>query len=339
MIATVCAAVYSAVVWQPSHRPDAAAGASGRLRLAVLPFTNLTNDRGRQYVAEGLTEEIIAQLGRLAPARLAVIARSSTTWLDGERPPLREIARALQVDYVIEGSVRSVDDRYRIAVRLVETQSQSTVWSELYEGPILDLVNVERQVSQQIGRHLALAVAPGDPAMLARATTSSSPAFDAYLRGRYALARGPEEGFRESVRLFQRAIDHDPSYALAYASLSEAHLRLQDYQLVEPERTLEPARVAALKAYPFARYVLGQIAMRRGAPAAAIDEFSRARASSGGAPKYLAALTRAYLAAGRIDEAKRALDELHVIAATRYVPPALLENLDVTLAARANLGS
>jgi hypothetical protein len=131
----------------------------------------------------------------------------------------------LQVDYVIEGSVRSVDNRYRIAVRLVDTKALSTVWSELYEGPILELVDIERRVSLHVGRHLALAVAPGDPAMIARATTSSSPAFDAYLRGLYQLARGPEEGFRESVRLFQRAIDLDPAYALAYAGLSEAHLR------------------------------------------------------------------------------------------------------------------
>jgi TolB-like protein/DNA-binding winged helix-turn-helix (wHTH) protein/Tfp pilus assembly protein PilF len=449
LAAAAIAAVCAIVVWQRPSPPDAAAAAveRGRVRLAVLPFTNLTGDADRQYVAEGLTEEIVAQLGRLAPARLAVIARSSTTWPDGARPPLPEIARALQVDYVIEGSVRSVDDRYRIAVRLVETKALSTVWSELHEGPILDLVAVERRVSVLVGRHLALALTPDDPAVLARATTSSSPAFEAYLRGLYQLARGPEEGLRESVRLFQRAIDDDPAYAIAYAGLSEAHLRLQDYLLVDPARALAPARAAALKAielderlpeahcalgdvlstmndmsgaeraflrslainpshaatyeryawhlarvgraeegqglldrarelaprsadvattaayfeltrgrfesaaalaraalsyepdYPFARYVLGRIALEQGTPGVAIDEFSRARSASRDTPKYLAALVRAYLAAGRIDDASRTVGELRVIARTRYVPPDMLEQLDASLAARASSGS
>jgi TolB-like protein/tetratricopeptide (TPR) repeat protein len=441
------AAAGAVIVWLRPSPPDAAAVESGRVRLAVLPFANLTGDPDRQYVAEGLTEELVAQLGRLAPTRLGVIARSSTTWPDGARPPLREIARVLQVDYVIEGSVRSVDDRYRIAVRLIETKALSTVWSELYEGPILDLVAVERRVSLHVGRHLALALTPGDPTVLARATTSSSPAFDAYLRGLSQLARGPEEGFRESVRLFQRAIDHDPAYALAYAALSEAHLRLQDYGLVDPPQALAAARAAALKAlelderlaeahcalgdvlsatrdmsgaeraflralalnpshaaayeryawhltrvgrggesralieraralaprsadvattaayfdfasgrlesaaalsraalsyesdYPFARYVLGQIALRRGTPAVAIDEFSRARFASRDAPKYIAALAGAYLTAGRIEDARRTLGELRLLGRKRYVPPEMIEQLDARVAARASLGS
>jgi TolB-like protein/DNA-binding winged helix-turn-helix (wHTH) protein/Tfp pilus assembly protein PilF len=447
LAAVLMASVAAFYLWRWPSPPAAAAAEPGRTRLAVLTFANLTGHAEREYVTEGLTEEIVAQLGRLAPARLAVIARSSTTWANDARPSLPDIARVLRVDYVIEGSVRSIGERYRIAVRLVETKDLSTVWSELYEGPILDLVAVERDVSLQVARHLALALAPDDPAVLARATTASSPAFEAYLRGLYQLGRGPEDGLRESVRLFQQAIDHDPGYALAYAGLSEAHLRLQDYYLVDPERALEPARVAALKAlelderlpeahcalgdvlsatrdmsraereflralalnashaatynryawhllaagrgregralieraralaprsadiattaaylelavgrldsaaalsraalsyepdFPFARYVLGQIALRQGAPAAAIDEFARARLASRDTPKYLAALADAYLAAGRLADAKRTVSELRVAARSRYVPPGMIDRLAERVSARASAGS
>jgi adenylate cyclase len=413
------------------------------VRLAVLPFANLTGDLQREYVSEGLTEEIVAQLGRLAPGRLVVIGRSSTIWPDRRRPGLRELARALRVDYVIEGSVRQTGSQYRIAVRLVETTDLGTVWGELYEGPILSLSRLELRVSQQVARHLALAALPDDPAALARATTASSTAFQAYLRGRYQLGRGPEEGFRESVRWFRRAIEDDPAYAVAWAGLSEAHLRLRDYGLVAPDHALGPARDAALKAlalderlaeahcalgdvlgssgdavggerefkralslnpshaatydryawhlvrvgredqgrtlieraralaprsaaiattaayldlaagrldaatalarvaldyepgYPFARYVLGRVAMHRGSPAAAIEEFAAARLASHDAPKYVAALTSAYLAAGRIDESRRVLGELRTIAETRYVPPGMIDQLDERVNPRA----
>jgi TolB-like protein/DNA-binding winged helix-turn-helix (wHTH) protein/Flp pilus assembly protein TadD len=445
LVAAGAAAVLIAVLaglmrWPIASHPkvDAAVLPS---RLAVIPFGNLTGDPGRDYVSEGLTEELIAQLGRLAPDRLAVIARSSMTWPAGARPPLPDIARALNVDHVIEGSVRSVGDRYRIAVRFVRTSDLATVWSEIYEGPLLDLVTIERRVSLEVARHMALTLAPADPGVLARATTASSDAFEAWLRGLYHLSRGPN-GFVESARLFQQAIAHDSGYALAYAGLSEAYLRQQDYGLVSPDRVIELARGAALKAlelddrlaeahcalgdvlsatadmpaaerefkralslnpnhaasygryawhlahvgrlrdardlleraralaprsadivtaaaymdfatgqfesaaalsrvalgfeseFPFARYVLGQVALRQGAPSKAIEEFERARRAGDNAPKYVAALASAYLAADRPDEARQAVADLRAAARVRYVRPGTIEALETRLRGR-----
>jgi TolB-like protein/DNA-binding winged helix-turn-helix (wHTH) protein/Flp pilus assembly protein TadD len=440
-VVVTCIVLIAALVgltrWSASRRA-VGADTPGSSRLAVLPFGNLTGDPARDYVSEGLTEELIAHLGRLAPERLAVIARSSTIWPAGARPPLAQITRALDVDYVVEGSVRSAGDRYRITVRLVRTRDSATVWSELYEGPILDLVMIERQVSLEVARRLAVTVAPGDGAILARATTASSQAFDAYLQGLFHLSRGPQ-GFVESARLFQEAIGHDPSYALAHAGLSEAFLRQQDYGLTTPGPVLELARASALRAldldanlaeahcalgdvlsmtgdrlkaeaafkralalnpnhaaaydryawhlarggrtrdgrdllerarglaprsagivtaaaymdlatgqldsatelsrtalgfepdFPFARYVLGRVALRRGLPEAAIEEFGRARRASHDTPKYVAALARAFLAAGRTDEASRAVADLRAAARVRYVPPEVIEALEAGL--------
>jgi TolB-like protein/Flp pilus assembly protein TadD len=412
-------------------------------RLAVIPFGNLTGDPGRDYVSEGLTEELIAQLGRLAPDRLAVIARSSMTWPADARPPLPDIARALNIDYVVEGSVRSVGDRYRITVRLVHASDLATVWSEIYEGPLLDLLTIERKVSLEVARRLALTLAPEDPSVLARATTASSDAFEAWLRGLYHLSRGPN-GFMESERLFQEAIAHDSGYALAHAGLSEAYLRQQDYGMVAPDRVIELAHRSALKAlalderlaeahcalgdvlsvmrdmpaaerefkralalnpnhaasydryawhlarvgrpldaralleraralaprspdivtaaaymdlttgqlasaaalsraalgfepeFPFARYVLGQIALRQGAPSKAIEEFARAGRASNSEPKYMAALASAYLAADRTDEARQAVADLRAAARTRYVRPGTIEALETRLRQRVS---
>jgi TolB-like protein/DNA-binding winged helix-turn-helix (wHTH) protein/Flp pilus assembly protein TadD len=437
--AVLVASISGFVLWSSSSR-EGAGGGGAKARLAVLPFGNLTGDPGRDYVSEGLTEELVAQLGRLAPDRLAVIARSSTTWPAGARPPLPDIARSLNVDYVIEGSVRSIGERYRIAVRLVHTPELATVWSELYDGPILDFLTIERKVSLEVARHLALTLVPGDPTVVARATTASSPAFDAYLRGVYQLSRGPN-GFAESARLFHESIGHDPAYALAHAGLSEAYLRQQDYDLIAPERVIGLARAAAERAlaldyrlaeahcalgdvfsatgdmpaaerefkralelnpnhaasydryawhlarvgrtrdgrdlldraralaprsadivtaaayldltageldsaialsraalafeedFPFARYVLGQVALRRGATTTAIEEFGRARRASGSAPKYIAALARAYLAAGRHDEARRSIADLRAAAQERYVRPGIIEDLETRLPA------
>ena len=405
-------------------------------RLAVMPFANRTGDPAREYVSDGLTEEIVAQLGRMAPGRLGIVARSSTRSFGGKDTPLPEVVQALSVDYVIEGSVRSVDDRYRVAVRLVDARGLTSTWSELYEGPVLELVRVQRDVARQVARHLAIALMPEDGTVLARATTTSSEAFDAYLRGLHRLARGPEDGFRESERLFRAAVTHDPDYALAHAGLSETYMRQVGYYLVAPELALANAHAAATRAlqldgglaeahcalgevlarqqdhtgaerayrralalnpshagsyhsyawflvsggrieegralierarllaprsadiataaaymdmtrgdmeraaslaraaldyepeFPFARYVLGHIALRRGVPEEAIAEFSRARVTSGGAPKYMAALTTAFLAAGRTAEAVHMLEELRQTSRTRYVPARTIEELE-----------
>jgi TolB-like protein/DNA-binding winged helix-turn-helix (wHTH) protein/Tfp pilus assembly protein PilF len=435
LVAALALAVVAFVLPRWPARSVAATEGPGPARLVVLPFENLTGDPTREYVGEGLTEEIVAQLGRLAPGRLAVIARSSTRSFRGKETALPQIAQALSAGYVVEGSVRSVGDRYRVAVRLVDARHLTSTWSEIYEGPVLDLVTVQRDIARQVARHLAITLLPDDGTALARATTTSSEAFDAYLRGLHQLSRGPEDGFRESERLFQAALTHDRDYALAHAALSETYMRQVSYYLVPPDRALPSAQAAALRAialdpglaeaqcalgdvlawqqdaggaerafrralalnpshaetyhryawhlvsggripegralierarvlaprsadiattaaymdmtrgdmdaaaglaraalgyepeFPFARYVLGQIALRRGAPAEAIAEFDRARRTSGGAPKYTAALTTALLAAGRTQDAAHMLDELRATARTRYVHPHTLRDL------------
>lgn len=410
-------------------------------RVAVLAFENLSGDPARAYVADGFTEELVSHLGRLAPGRLGVIARSSSASLHAGTTPLRDIARALDVDYVIEGSVRADADRYRVAVRLVRTEDLTAQWSDVYDGALLDLIAMQRDVAQQVTRQLAISVLPDDQAALARATTSDSRAYDAYLHGVSELARGPADGFARAEALFRRAMALDPRYALAHAGLAQTAILQQDYYIISPGRAQAIARASALRAlaiddrladahcaladvlsrtvdhpdaadrafaralalnpsrettqlrysthlirtgreqegrarlaiarslaprsadviteaawmemsdgrldaaasladealryqpeFPFARYVLGQVALRRSAPDAAIDQFARARVTSGHAPKYLAALASAYLAADRPADAARVLDELRAQARGRYVPPGMVEEIAARLA-------
>lgn len=432
------------MVWVAPLRQSSVAARDpvASLRLAVLSFQNLTGEPERAYVADGFTEELVSQLGRLAPGRLGVIARSSTASFSASAP-LEDIVRALGVDYAIEGSVRSTGDHYRIAVRLVRARDLATVWSELYEGALLDLVTAQRDVGQQVARHLTLALLPDDQAALARATTGSSQAYESYLRGLAELARGPGEGFVHAVDLFNRALAADPRYALAHAALAESYIFQQDYYIVAPDQAGPLAKAAALKAlaiddglaeahcaladvlsrsgdavtanseftralalnpsraatqlryashlirtgrvrdarerlerartlaprsadvltelayidldaqhlesadalasealryqpdYPFALYVRGHVALKRAAPEDAIAQFSRARLASGRAPKYVAALAQAYLAAARRDDAAQTIDELRSLSRNRYVPPGMLEDLAGRLTSRA----
>lgn len=424
--------------------PAAVPAQASAPRVAVLAFENLSGDPARAYVADGFTEELVSHLGRLAPGRLGVIARSSSASLHAGTTPLPDIAQALDVDYVIEGSVRADADRYRVAVRLVRTQDLTAQWSDVYDGALLDLIAMQRDVAQQVTRQLAISVLPDDQAALARATTSDSRAYDAYLHGVSELARGPADGFARAEALFRRAIALDPRYALAHAGLAQTAILQQDYYIISPARAQAIARASALRAlaiddrladahcaladvlsrtvdrpdaadqafaralalnpsrettqlrysthlirtgreqegrarlaiarslaprsadvitesawmemsdgrldaaasladealryqpeFPFARYVLGQIALRRSAPDAAIDQFARARITSGHAPKYLAALASAYLAADRPAEAARVLDELRAQARMRYVPPGTIEQIAARLAAPA----
>jgi TolB-like protein/DNA-binding winged helix-turn-helix (wHTH) protein/Tfp pilus assembly protein PilF len=418
--------------------------ASATPRLAVLPFENLTGDPSRAHVAEGFTEELVAQLGRLAPGRLGVIARSSSASFKTPDTPLGEIAHALSVDYVIEGSVRGEGDRYRVAIRLVRTRDLTALWSELYEGTLLDLVSMQRDVGQQVARRLALALLPADQAALARATTADSRAYESYLRGLSEMARGPSEGFARATEDFQRAIAADPRYALAHAALAESYIFQEDYYVIEPVQAQAAAKAAALGAlaiddglaeghcalasvlsrtagesaaadrefaralalnpsraatqvryashliqtsrvqegrdrleqarilaprsadvitemawmemnagrldtasalaadalryqpeFPFARYVLGQVALRRAAPQDAIAQFEFARVTSGQAPKYIYALATAYLAAARPADAARALAELRAQSQHRYVPPGIIESLATRLGSQS----
>ncbi len=231
-------ATLTAVAQRGASAPGPAADRP-RVVLAVLPFERLCADPASDYLSDGLTEELITQLGRLQPERLGVVARTSAMRFRGSSLDVREIAHELGADYVLEGSVRCAADRVRIAAHLVDVRSRTQVWSEAYDRGPRDLMQVQLDLGRAVARTLAVDLMPGDQAALARAGTTSGDAYDAYLRGLHELRRGTATGFANARELFGSAVAADRSYALGEWGLAEVALRETHFRLRPPDTARE----------------------------------------------------------------------------------------------------
>jgi TolB-like protein/DNA-binding winged helix-turn-helix (wHTH) protein/Tfp pilus assembly protein PilF len=221
-----------------------------RVMLAVLPFENLTGDSAQEYFGEGLTEEMIMQLGRIDPQSLGVIARTSViAYKKGTN--LERVARELRVDYVLEGSVRRDSEGVRITTQLIRTQDQAQVWARQYDRQLTSLLSVQGEIAQEVSDEIELTLGKQPEPASARSSPPSSPssyeAYDAYLKGRYFWnKRSPY--FQQAAQYFQRAIDKDPNYARAYAGLADTFALMSNWQEAPQDEFMPKARKAALKA-------------------------------------------------------------------------------------------
>lgn len=226
--------------------------ASGRIMLAVLPFENLTGDPGQDYFSDGLTEEMIAQLGRLDPNRIEVIARTSVMHYKSTSVQLPQIAQDLGVQYVLEGSVRRDSDRVRINAELIQVKDQVPLWSRQYDRELSNLLALQGEIAHEVGEEIQLALGDGRSAVNGRAPiaapTTSYETYDLYLKGRYFWNKRNAESFRQAAEYFQLAIDKDPNYAPAYAGLADTFALMSSYGYVPPAKFIPKARAAALKA-------------------------------------------------------------------------------------------
>jgi TolB-like protein/Tfp pilus assembly protein PilF len=218
------------------------------MMLAVMPFQNLTGDPEQEYFADGLTEELITKLGRLHPARLGVIARTSVMGYKHSDKRLDQIGRELGVQYVLEGSVRRAGDRVRITAQLISVADQSHLWADDYDRKLQDVLTVQDDVAIAVADQTQLKLDPVEQTGLARGRTVNPEAYEAYLRGRFFWNQRTEAGFRKSIEYYETAIAKDPTFAQAYAGLADSYLLLGGYGF-EPQKVAMPkARVAALKA-------------------------------------------------------------------------------------------
>jgi TolB-like protein/tetratricopeptide (TPR) repeat protein len=225
--------------------PALEAAAAQRVRLAVLPFTDLGGVEG-EYFGDGLTEEMISQLGRICRHRLGVLSLYSSMAFRGTAAPAREIGRSLRADYLLEGSVRRVGDRVRISARLVETATETHLWVETYERHLTDCLSVQTDVAARIAHSLAMELAPEPP--LAITSPSSTAAYQAYLKGRYYWHKTADTGVNEALGFYRAALEQDPDFAAAHAGVARAHvMRAQCYH-ERPRRALEQAREAVERA-------------------------------------------------------------------------------------------
>ncbi len=216
--------------------------------LAVLPFDNLSRDPDQEFFSEGLTEEMIAQLGKLNRDRLKVVARSSVAKYKGSTLAAREIGKELNADYLVQGSIRRSSDRIRITVQLIKARDQIDVWTESYDRELKDVLAVQDSVVRSIASEIHIALTEEQEERLATPRQISPEAYEAYLKGRYYWNKRTGESMQKAEQYFEQAIDRDPTYASAYSGLADCNSGLTWHGFKSPAEALPKAYAAARKA-------------------------------------------------------------------------------------------
>jgi TolB-like protein len=221
-----------------------------RQLLAVLPLRNQTGLPDQEYFSDGLTEELIAQLSRVNPAQLGVIAGGSIMVFKHTTKNINQIGRELGAAYVLDGNVRRSDDRVRIAVNLINADDQGIVWSQSYDRSLSNILELQNEVARSVTSRIAVTLTTQEQSRLDRSSLVPPGAYEAYLRGRGFWNRRREEDLRAAVRLFQQAIDEDLNYAPAHAGLADCYALLSSVTLgaMMPSKTMPKAKAAAQRA-------------------------------------------------------------------------------------------
>ena len=219
-----------------------------KIMLAVLPFENLTDDPQKDYLADGLTEEMISQLSRIDPQQLGVIARTSVMGYKHSEERLDQIGRDLSVQYVLENSLRESGDHVRITAQLLLVKDQSHLWSNDYDYPLQNILNIEDEVAKAVAREIQLRLASQQPATSSEPRPLNAEAFDAYLQGYYFFERNTYKDSDMAAKCFERATQLDPSYALAWVWLSRARNWQAEEGLIPREEGHRLAREAIERA-------------------------------------------------------------------------------------------
>jgi TolB-like protein/DNA-binding winged helix-turn-helix (wHTH) protein/Tfp pilus assembly protein PilF len=215
--------------------------------VAVLPLENLSSDASQEYFADGITEAIIADLGRLGTLR--VISRTSAMHFKKSKRLLPEIARELNVDAVVEGTVLRVGDRVRITAKLIRAAPEEQLWAESYERDLRDILTLQSEVASAIANEITTNLSPTREIRAAKFRHLVDPeAYEAYLKGRYEGANWIEGPRMKSVEYFEEAVRRDPTYAEAWAALSAAYVEVGSFGWSPVNVTRRKAREAALKA-------------------------------------------------------------------------------------------
>jgi len=196
------------------------ASAARAFKLAVLPFENLTGDPEQEYLSDGMTQEMISQLGSLHPGRMSVIARASVMLYKKAGTPIAQIGRELRVAYVLEGTARREGDRIRISAELIKVRDQTQVWTETYDREMSGILALQSDIARRVAGALAIKLLPSEEARLAKARAVNPEAYEAYLKAVHYREMLTKESYEAAERYLNLALDKDPNYAAAWAQLS-----------------------------------------------------------------------------------------------------------------------
>jgi TolB-like protein/Flp pilus assembly protein TadD/tRNA A-37 threonylcarbamoyl transferase component Bud32 len=214
--------------------------------LAVLPLANLSADPAQDYFADGMTEELTTELAQISGLR--VISRTSSMRYKGTQKPLAEIAKDLDADTVIEGSVERSGDEVRITAQLINARTDTHLWAHSYKRELRDVLAMQSEVARAIAAEIQVQLTSREQERLGHSRPVDPAAYEAYLKGRYHWNFHTGDEMQKAVAEYQRAIQLDPGYALAYVGLSEAYHLLSLNGDADPQKTLPQAKEAALKA-------------------------------------------------------------------------------------------
>jgi serine/threonine protein kinase/tetratricopeptide (TPR) repeat protein len=214
--------------------------------LAVLPLVNLSGDTGQDYFADGMTDELITRLSKISALR--VISRTSVMHYKNTKKTTPGIARELNVDALVEGSVLRSGDRVRISAQLIQAPSDRHLWAESYERDLRNILALQDEVARAIAEEVRIKLSPQEKNQLAHARAVIPEAHELYLRGRYEWNKRTVEGLTKSIEYFNRAIEKDPNFALAYAGLADSYFTISDYTVVPIMESRPKSNAAALKA-------------------------------------------------------------------------------------------
>jgi TolB-like protein/DNA-binding winged helix-turn-helix (wHTH) protein/Flp pilus assembly protein TadD len=224
------------------HRPTAIRS------LAVLPLENLSGDAAQNYFSDGMTDELITDLAQISALR--VISRTSVMVYKGAHKSLPQIARELNVDAVVEGTVLRAGDQVRITAQLIDASTDKHIWSQSYEGELRDTLALQDRVARAIAEQIQINLTPREQAALKSATVVNPQAYESYLKGRYFWSKRTAGGLKVALAYFNQAIEEDPNYAQAYSGLADTYALLGDWQYaaMTPKEAYPKAKAAALKA-------------------------------------------------------------------------------------------
>ena len=215
-------------------------------RIAILPFANISPDPADEYFSDGMTDELISVLSKIKGLR--VVARTSAMRFKGEKATAGRIGQELKVGSLIEGSVRKAKNRVRIAVQLVNTQSEEQLWAETYDRDLQNVFSVQTDIAQQVAGALELRLGVRESSALKQQQTQNSEAYAFYLKGRYHWNSRAENQVNRAIKYFEEAIGRDPKYALAYVGLADCHSVLGFYGYRRPSVVFPRAKELAEKA-------------------------------------------------------------------------------------------
>lgn len=228
--------------------PTIALRPSHPIMLAVLPFENLSGDADQEYFSDGLTEEMITQLGALSPDRLGVIARTTSMAYKHTSKNVHQIGEELGVNYVLESSVRRDGDHLRVSAQLIRTSDQVHLWAQSYDREISHSIALQEDLAKAVAEQIEVKLSPLYTHRTAIPHAIDARANEAYLRGRYFSNQFTADGYRKAITYFQQAIDLDPSFAEAYSGLTDSYVFLVVTDVLSPgdgsSRALDSARRA-----------------------------------------------------------------------------------------------